>query len=102
MVKIAFERESPDPARIKDSTIGIEKMRHIYDRVALAGVQDHVGYRLCRGKHIVFLHRDWIRHRLRPAWREGDAEMIETLALGLVTVALLVYLVYALLRPEKF
>jgi K+-transporting ATPase KdpF subunit len=28
--------------------------------------------------------------------------MIETLALGLVTVALLVYLVYALLRPEKF
>jgi len=28
--------------------------------------------------------------------------MIELLALGLVTVALLVYLVYALLRPEKF
>jgi len=28
--------------------------------------------------------------------------MIETLALGLVTAALLVYLVYALLRPEKF
>jgi len=28
--------------------------------------------------------------------------MIETALLGLVTVALLVYLVYALLRPEKF
>ena len=28
--------------------------------------------------------------------------MMETLLLGLVTVALLVYLVYALLRPEKF
>ncbi len=28
--------------------------------------------------------------------------MLETLLLGLVTVALLVYLVYALLRPEKF
>jgi len=28
--------------------------------------------------------------------------MIETLLLGLVTVALLVYLVYALLRPENF
>jgi K+-transporting ATPase KdpF subunit len=28
--------------------------------------------------------------------------MIETTLLGLVTVALLVYLVYALLRPEKF
>ncbi|MDT7812524.1 MAG: hypothetical protein QOJ42_2440 [Acidobacteriaceae bacterium] len=39
---------------------------------------------------------------MRPARGEGDAEMIETLALGLVTVALLVYLVYALLRPEKF
>jgi len=28
--------------------------------------------------------------------------MMETILLGLVTVALLVYLVYALLRPEKF
>jgi K+-transporting ATPase KdpF subunit len=39
---------------------------------------------------------------VRAARGEGDEEMIETLALGLVTVALLVYLVYALLRPEKF
>jgi K+-transporting ATPase KdpF subunit len=39
---------------------------------------------------------------MRPLGREGDAEMIELWALGLVTVALLVYLVYALLRPEKF
>jgi len=28
--------------------------------------------------------------------------MMETALLGIVTVALLVYLVYALLRPEKF
>ncbi|WP_183974673.1 K(+)-transporting ATPase subunit F [Tunturiibacter gelidoferens] len=28
--------------------------------------------------------------------------MIETLLLGFVTVSLLIYLVYALLRPEKF
>jgi len=28
--------------------------------------------------------------------------MIETILLGLVTVGLLVYLVYALLRPERF
>ncbi|WP_183768668.1 K(+)-transporting ATPase subunit F [Tunturibacter empetritectus] len=28
--------------------------------------------------------------------------MIETLLLSLVTVLLLIYLVYALLRPEKF
>ena len=61
-----------------------------------------MGYRLCRGKHVVFCHRDWICNRVRPARGEGDTEMIETLALGLVTVALLVYLVYALLRPEKF
>jgi K+-transporting ATPase KdpF subunit len=39
---------------------------------------------------------------MRPTGCEGDAEMIELLALGVVTVALLVYLVYALLRPEKF
>jgi len=28
--------------------------------------------------------------------------MMETILLGLVTIALLAYLVYALLRPEKF
>jgi K+-transporting ATPase KdpF subunit len=39
---------------------------------------------------------------MRPTGSEGGTEMIEMLALGLVTVALLVYLVYALLRPEKF
>jgi K+-transporting ATPase KdpF subunit len=39
---------------------------------------------------------------MRPVRGEGDTEMIETVALGSVTVALLVYLVYALLRPEKF
>jgi K+-transporting ATPase KdpF subunit len=45
------------------------------------------------------------RHRLydwlRAAGDEGG-QMMETTLLGLVTVALLVYLVYALLRPEKF
>jgi K+-transporting ATPase KdpF subunit len=61
-----------------------------------------VGYRKCRRKRVVFCHRNWVCHGVRPARGEGDAEMIETLALGLVTVALLVYLVYALLRPEKF
>jgi K+-transporting ATPase KdpF subunit len=39
---------------------------------------------------------------MRPVRGEGDATMIEMLSLGVVTVALLVYLVYALLRPEKF
>ena len=64
--------------------------------------RNYVGYRLCRCEHVVFCHRDWIRDGMRPARREGDAEMMELLALGLVTVALLIYLVYALLRPEKF
>ena len=39
---------------------------------------------------------------MRPVEGEGEAGMIETWMLGLVTVLLLVYLVYALLRPEKF
>jgi len=68
----------------------------------LAGRQDHVGYRLCRGEPVIFRHCDWVCKGMRPVRGEGDAAMIETLALGLVTVALLVYLVYALLRPEKF
>ena len=62
----------------------------------------HVGYRLCRGKHSVLRHCDWICDGVRSARREGGKELIETVMLGLVTVALLVYLVYALLRPEKF
>ena len=61
-----------------------------------------MGYRLCDWKHAVFCHCDWICDGMRPTWGEGATEMIEMLALGLVTVALLVYLVYALLRPEKF
>ena len=39
---------------------------------------------------------------MRSATGEGEAGMIETYLLGLVTVLLLIYLVYALLRPEKF
>jgi K+-transporting ATPase KdpF subunit len=61
-----------------------------------------VGYRLCHGKHVVLCHCDWVCDGMRPVRGEGDATMIEMLSLGVVTVALLVYLVYALLRPEKF
>jgi K+-transporting ATPase KdpF subunit len=68
----------------------------------LAGRRDHVGYRMYRGKHPVFCHCDWIRDGMRPAQSEGETGMIETLLLGLITVLLLAYLVYALLRPEKF
>jgi K+-transporting ATPase KdpF subunit len=41
-------------------------------------------------------------HGLRPARHERGSLMIETVLLSLVTLALLGYLVYALLRPEKF
>ena len=34
--------------------------------------------------------------------KERGKAMIETLLLGAITLALLVYLVYALLRPERF
>ena len=61
-----------------------------------------MGYGVYWGKRFVFCDCDWIRDGMRPARDEGGAAMIETLSLGLVTVALLVYLVYALLRPEKF
>jgi K+-transporting ATPase KdpF subunit len=46
------------------------------------------------------------RHRLRRGLRsprsEGEDLMLEITLLAVVTSALLVYLVYALLRPEKF
>jgi K+-transporting ATPase KdpF subunit len=63
---------------------------------------DHVGHRMYWGKHSVFCDCDWICDGMRPVTDKGEAGMIETLLLGLVTVLLLVYLVYALLRPEKF
>ena len=40
--------------------------------------------------------------RLRTTCNEGRQIMLELLLLGLVTVSLLVYLVYALLQPERF
>ena len=39
---------------------------------------------------------------MRSATGERETRMIETYLLCLVTVLLLIYLVYALLRPEKF
>jgi K+-transporting ATPase KdpF subunit len=39
---------------------------------------------------------------MRSAGHERRQIMIELLLLGVVTVALLVYLVYALLLPERF
>jgi K+-transporting ATPase KdpF subunit len=56
---------------------------------------------MCGRERGVFLDCDCLHDGLRAVGCEGEM-MIETLLLGLVTVLLLVYLVYALLRPEKF
>lgn len=61
-----------------------------------------MGCRLCGDERAVFCRCDWICDGMSAVSDERGKAMIETLSLGLVTVALLVYLVYALLRPEKF
>jgi K+-transporting ATPase KdpF subunit len=60
-----------------------------------------VGFGMCGCECLIFHGRDCVHDGLRPVGNEGEM-MVETLLLGLVTVLLLVYLVYALLRPEKF
>ena len=62
----------------------------------------NVGRGVYCGKRAVFRGRNWIHDWLRAARGEGETGMIETGLLGLVTILLLIYLVYALLRPEKF
>jgi K+-transporting ATPase KdpF subunit len=61
-----------------------------------------VGRRICCGKHTLLRDCDWVRNGLRTIGDKGETGMIETLLLGLVTVLLLAYLVYALLHPERF
>ena len=86
----------------RTSELGCDQIAYTFWIESSGERQDYVGYRLCRCKHVVLRYCDWICNRMQPFGGEGDAEMIELWALGLVTVALLVYLVYALLRPEKF
>ena len=62
----------------------------------------NVGHRVYCGKRVVFRGRNWVHNWLRTVGDEGETRMIETGLLGLVTILLLIYLVYALLRPEKF
>jgi K+-transporting ATPase KdpF subunit len=47
-------------------------------------------------------HLHCLHCRVRASGAKGDTLMLETSLLAAVTAALLVYLVYALLRPEKF
>ena len=101
MVKVAVERRPAQGAADRNSTI-VQNAAAYFELVSSGRSQDHVGHRMYWGNGSVFRDCDWIRNGVRPVRGEGVTEMIETLALGLVTVALLVYLVYALLRPEKF
>jgi K+-transporting ATPase KdpF subunit len=43
-----------------------------------------------------------VHSRVRAPVCEGGEQMIESIVLGLVIACLFVYLVYALLQPEKF
>jgi K+-transporting ATPase KdpF subunit len=54
------------------------------------------------GKRTLLRDCDWVCNGLRTVGDKGETGMIETLLLGLVTVLLLAYLVYALLLPERF
>ena len=61
-----------------------------------------MGFGMYRCQRAVFPDRNQLHDGVRSVGEQGEARMIETLLLGLVTLLLLVYLVYALLRPEKF
>ena len=47
-------------------------------------------------------HRNRIHRGMQSAERKGGSLMSELLLLAAIITALLAYLVYALLRPEKF
>ena len=64
--------------------------------------EQHVGYRMHYGEHSLLPCSHRLHRWLRTARPEGEQMMLEVVLLGLVTVALLIYLVYALLRPEQF
>lgn len=64
-------------------------------------VQD-VGCRMCHCQWDLLPYRHCLYLRLRAPRRKGRPVMIETALLCLVTIGLIVYLVYALLQPEKF
>ena len=61
-----------------------------------------MGYRMHYSERGLLSCGHRLHYRLRTAGHEREQMMLEIVLLGLVTVALLVYLVYALLRPEQF
>jgi len=62
----------------------------------------YVGHRNDSGVDSIFRDRGPLRRRLRSTGEQGGEAMIETIVLLTIVVLLLGYLVFALLRPEKF
>ncbi len=56
---------------------------------------------VCNG-YCVLCDRDLLREGVQSAGEEGAGQMIEPVLLVLVIVVLMAYLIFALLRPEKF
>jgi K+-transporting ATPase KdpF subunit len=63
---------------------------------------EHVGYRMPVRNRGFLPHRNSVRRELQSSSRKGSPLMGEILLLAAIVTALLGYLVYALLRPEKF
>lgn len=80
------------------------KSAHRERRGVRSARQEHAndGLRLDRARPCLLRRLDRLHLRLRPPVREIAPMIFEYSLAGLVTVALLVYLVYALLRPEYF
>jgi K+-transporting ATPase KdpF subunit len=65
--------------------------------------ETHAGPHLSHVGYIVFCPFLLVRRLLRAGLDEEEVAMnLEYLISGLITVCLLVYLTYALLKPEKF
>ena len=62
----------------------------------------YVGSRMHSGQSGLLCDSHRLHPRLRTPRPESREVAMELILLGLVTIALLVYLVYALLQPEKF
>jgi K+-transporting ATPase KdpF subunit len=62
----------------------------------------YVGSSLCYGECAVLSPVALVRVGMRSAWFVKELIMIENILLLVVVAFLFLYLVYALLRPEKF
>jgi K+-transporting ATPase KdpF subunit len=67
-------------------------------------VRDHTnaGHYLDRANHRIFRIINWLRSLLRPLEVKGIAMNLETIIMLAISALTMAYLLYALLRPEKF